>query len=363
VIDPGSSKVVDRVHVGRTPTTIAAGYGGAWVLNKGEGTLMHLDARSHHVVGTVRLDVTATDLALGAGGVWFAGRPRGDVAHPLEYAKLERINPATGRVDREFETHTGAFVLAAGGNALWSTGLMSGHVRGAARSDAMTGAMRKVNIEIYGDLIAANDRAAYWVGSIASRVARVSTKTGLLTDSMTLATDASLAAGRIPPNPTDLAVGGNAVWISAVDGSLLRIDPRLHGIVASIPVCRNALNVAYGEGAVWVSCGDNTVVRVDPVSRRVTATIPTGVTPLGVSVGSGSVWVADSGDGTVTRIDPTTNKVARTIDVGGSPQAITIAAGRVWVTVQTRVTGAPTHAAAGGTARVERGRCRIRCKR
>jgi hypothetical protein len=291
VIDPASSRVVDRVHVGRTPTTIAAGYGGAWVLNKGEGTLMHLDARSHHVVDTVHLDVTATDLALGAGGVWFAGRPRGDVAHPLEYAKLERINPATGRVDREFDTSTGAFVLAAGGNALWSTGLMPGHVRGAARSDAVTGAMSKVNIEIYGDLIAANDRAAYWVGSIASRVARVSTKTGKLTNSLPLATDASLAAGRVPPNPTDVALGGGSLWISAVDGSLLRVDPNLKGIQASIPVCRNALAVAYGEGAVWVACGNSTVVRVDPKTDQPGLPIHVGALPRGIAAGDGAVWV------------------------------------------------------------------------
>ena len=176
VIDPATSRIVDRVHVGRTPTIVGAGYGGAWVLNKDDGTLMHLDGHSHHIVGTLRLDVTVTDLAVGAGGVWFAGRPRGDVHHPLDFAKLERIDPATGNIDRAFDTQTGAFVLAAGGNALWSTGLLPGHVRGAARSDAVTGAMRKVNIEIYGDLIAADDTAAYWVGSVGNRVARVSTR-------------------------------------------------------------------------------------------------------------------------------------------------------------------------------------------
>src|SRR5260221_3922324 len=56
----------------------------SWVLNKDDGTLTHLDSRSHHVVDTRPLDVTATDLAVGAGGVWFAGRPKGDVQDPLE---------------------------------------------------------------------------------------------------------------------------------------------------------------------------------------------------------------------------------------------------------------------------------------
>jgi hypothetical protein len=151
--------------------------------------------------------------------------------------------------------------------------------------------MRKVDIEIYGDLVAADDQAAYWVASIGDRIARVSARTGLLTDSLPLATDASLAAGRIPANPTDVAVGGGAVWISAVDGSVIRIDPHLRGIVASIPVCRNALGVAYGEDAVWVACGDNTVVRVDPDTDRAAAPIHLGSFPRGIAAGAGAVWV------------------------------------------------------------------------
>jgi hypothetical protein len=290
VIDPTTSRVVDRVRVGRTPTIVVAGYGGAWVLNKDDGTLTQVDARSHHVVDTLRLDVTATDLAVGAGGVWFAGRPKGDVHDPLEFTKLERINPATGNIDREFDTRTGAFVLAAGGNALWSTGIMAGHVRGTARSDAATGAMRKLDIQMYGDMIAADENAVYWVSS-GSHVARVSTRTGLLTKVLPLVSDASLAAGHVPPNPTAVAVGGGAVWISAIDGSLIRVDRNLRRVVTRIPVCRYALAVAYGEGAVWVACGDATVVRVDPKTDRPGAPINVGALPRGIAAADGVVWV------------------------------------------------------------------------
>jgi DNA-binding beta-propeller fold protein YncE len=291
VIDPRTRHIVDRVQVGHFPTVVAAGYGGAWVLNKADGTLSHIDGHTHRVVSTSALDVTANDLAIGAGGVWFAGRPRGGTPQPLEVAQLERIDPASDSIDRTFDTRTGASVIAAGGGAVWSTGYLGGHVRGAARSDALTGAMSKVDIEIYGDLVAADDQAAYWVASIGDRIARVSARTGLLTASLPLATDASLAAGRIPPNPTDVAVGGGAVWISAVDGSLIRVDPHLRGIVASIPVCRNALGVAYGENAVWVACADNTVVRVDPSTDQAGAPIQVGSLPRGIAAGAGAVWV------------------------------------------------------------------------
>jgi hypothetical protein len=290
VIDPQTSRVVDRVHVGRTPTIVGAGYGGAWVLNKDDGTLTHLDAHSHHVVDTLRLDVVATDLAIGAGGVWFAGRPKGDVHDPLEFAKLERLDPATGHVDREFNTRTGAFALAAGGNALWSTGIMAGHVRGAARLDATTGAMRKLDLQLYGDMIAADEHAAYWVSS-GSHVARVSTRTGMLTKVLPLVSDAFLAAGHVPPNPTAVALGGGALWIGAIDGSLIRVDRNLRRVVTRIPVCRNALAVAYGEGAAWVACGDATVVRVDPKTNRPGPPIDVGALPRGIAAGDGAVWV------------------------------------------------------------------------
>src|SRR4029079_17992750 len=126
------------VTLGTRPTAVAAGYGGAWVLNRGSGTLTHIDAKTHRVVSTMEPDATANDITLGVGGVWFVGHPRG-VNGPLQNADLERIDPATDAVDRSFETGTGASVIAAGGNAIWSTGYLGGHVRGAARSDARNG--------------------------------------------------------------------------------------------------------------------------------------------------------------------------------------------------------------------------------
>lgn len=291
VIDPVAGRLVGQVTVGQQPTSIRAGYGAAWVLNKSDGTVTRIDAHSRKVVATIASDAVANALALGAGGVWLAGHPRSNPRGPLELAALERINPATGAIDRNFATKTGTTVLAAGGGSLWSTGFLGGHIRGAARSDAASGGMSKLDIGIYGDLVAADDLAVYYVATVGDRVARVSTRTGRLTNSMTLASDASLAAGNVPPNPTDVAVGGGAVWISETDGTVLRVQPRLGGIVASIPACHNALAIAYGEGAVWVACGDNSVVRVDPATDAPSAPIALGRLPRGIAAGEGSIWV------------------------------------------------------------------------
>ena len=289
VIDPRKQKIVDSIDVGRQPTAVVTGFGGVWVLNRGEGTLSHIDGRTHQLLGTIGLDEVASDVTVGRDGVWVAGPPRGG-QQPLEVSNLERIDPKTGAVDRQFVTSTGAFVLAAGGGALWTTGYLGNGVRGAAHTDALTGEWNRVDIEIYGDLVAADDRAAYWVGSIASRVARVSTRTGRLTASMPLATDESLAQGLVPPNPTDVALGGGALWISTTDGTLIRVDPKLRGIVAHIPVCHNALGVAYGLGAVWVACSD-AVVRVDPETDEPAERIEVEGLPRAVAAGEGAVWV------------------------------------------------------------------------
>jgi DNA-binding beta-propeller fold protein YncE len=290
VIDPAKGRIVAQVSVGHAPTAVVTGYGGAWVLNRGDGTVSHIDGRTRKVVGTIEPDAVANDLTAGAGGIWFAGRPRRADQPPLDVAELEHIDPATDRVDRELETHTGATVIAAGGDALWSTGYLGGYVRGSARSDPLTGAMRKVDTGIYGDLVAADDSAVYWVASAGNRVARVSTSTAQMTASRPLLSDAAVASGMVPANATAVAVGGGSVWISMTDGSVRRIDARLRREPATIPVCRNALSLAYGEGAVWVACSDG-VVRLDPASGSAVKRIALASFPRGIAAGEGSVWV------------------------------------------------------------------------
>jgi hypothetical protein len=291
VIDPRSGHVVTRIAVGREPTLVAAAYGGVWVLNRGQGTLTHIDAKTTNVVATLTPDAAANALAAGAGGIWFAGHIRSAASTPLEEAMLERVNPVTGLVDRRFTTTTGATVVAVGHGALWSTGYLGGHVRGAARSDASTGEQRRLDIDIYGDLVAADDDGAYYVASIANRVARVAPLTARVTAALNLITDASLAAGNVPSSPTGVVLGAGSVWISKSDGTVVRLPRNLSGITADVKACSNALAIAYGESAVWVACGDETVARIDPTTNRATKVASFDRLPRGIAAGEGGVWV------------------------------------------------------------------------
>ena len=290
VIDPVHGDLVARLHVGRQPTAISAGYGSVWVLNKEDATLTHIDPQHRNVVGTITPDATANALAVGSGGIWFVGHPRDGTA-PRATTAFERIDPANGKVLRSFRTPAGAAVLAAGGGALWSSGVLSTRDHASTRSDVKTGRMSRIDLGVMdGDLVAADDDAAYYVASLGNRVARVDARTGRMTNGIGLVTTASLIAGKVAADPTGVAVGGGSLWISETDGRLLRLDLGLHRI-HKIPVCRNALAVAFGEGAAWVACSDMTVVEVDPATARATRRIPVGRLPRGIAAGEGGVWV------------------------------------------------------------------------
>ena len=290
VIDPVKGDLVARLHVGRQPTAIGAGYGSVWVLNKEDATLTHIDPRRRRVVDTITPDATADALAFGAGGIWFAGHPRDDTASRAATA-FERIDPANGNVLKAFRTPAGAAVLAAGGGALWASGILRTHEHASTRADLQTGRMSRIDLGLMeGDLVVADDDAAYYVASLGNHVARVDARTGRVTNGIGLVSTASLIAGKVAADPTGVALGGGSLWISESDGRLLRLDLRLRRI-RKIPVCRNALAVAFGEGAAWVACSDETVVEVDPVRARPTRRISVGRLPRGIAAGEGGVWV------------------------------------------------------------------------
>jgi len=291
VIDPRRGKVVADVRVGHEPTAIGVGFGSVWVLNKEDGTLTHIDPRTRRVVGTLEPDATANALAVGDGGIWFVGHPRAPGVE-RSVSSFEQVEPVAGKVVRSFRTPSGAAILAVGGGALWSTGILGSHERASTRSDARTGKMSRIDLGLMGgDLVAADDAAAYYVDSLGSRAARVNTRTGRRTSFLRLVSTASLIAGKIAPDPTGIAIGGGSVWISETDGHVLRVDLRLHGITGKIHACADALAVAYGEGAVWVACSDATVVRVDPATQQPSPPVAVGGLPRGIAAGEGGVWV------------------------------------------------------------------------
>jgi DNA-binding beta-propeller fold protein YncE len=290
VIDPRKHRVVGDVVVGYLPTRIVAGSGAVWVLNRGDGTVSHIDPRTRRLVGTLDPGPVVSDITMGDGGVWLTGRPRSSSPQTPQDVEIERVDPVSGVVNRDFPSETGAFSIAAAGGALWTTGYFGPGYRGTARSDPKTGAFSRLDPEVYGELIAADDRSVFWV-SLGSQAARVETHSPAVAAHLHLATNESLAAGFVPPQPTGVTLGAGSLWISTSGGTVVRVDDKLSRIVSNERVCPSALGISYGEGAVWVACGDNTVVPLDPSSGRPGDAIDVGHLPRGVAAGEGAVWV------------------------------------------------------------------------
>jgi virginiamycin B lyase len=66
-IDPGDGSVAAVIGMGKQPQFLAAGEGGVWVLNKGEGTVAHVEPATNQVTATIAVgppmtgDVVAAD--------------------------------------------------------------------------------------------------------------------------------------------------------------------------------------------------------------------------------------------------------------------------------------------------------------
>jgi YVTN family beta-propeller protein len=276
VIDPATNAVVQAVPVGVGPGPVTVGRGAVWVGNADDETLSRIDLRTRAVTKTFPLDGTPTGVAAGPHGIWVAYGRLGSVA---------RVDPAFGSV----------------GEPLHVAGRGFGYVT--------------------GDGAVADGGLGVWVVFGNSAVARISDDGGRV-----------LRRSSAGPRPSAIGFSGREVWIANSGGhSLSVIDPQTGAQVATVTVARRPRGLAVGANAVWVSAFDD-----DAVSRVVggsSRTIAVGDGPLGIAFGAGSVWVANSRDGTVSRIDPEEGKVVATIRVGHRPQGIAVGGGAVFVTV------------------------------
>jgi len=141
-------------------------------------------------------------------------------------------------------------------------------------------------------------------------------------------------------DPTSLAAGAGAVWLTDGSDRLRRLDPRTSQMT-SIAAPRPLDGVAVGAGAVWAfSARQAAVVRVDPRTNAVTDVIPIvsrqgadAPFPMGIAANSAGVWVLNGNTATVTRIDPQQRGPTDTIAIGVDrlPSDIAAAGQTVWV--------------------------------
>ena len=269
-IDPTTDSVVDRVAVGNSPTQIAAGSGGVWVVNADDGTVSEVDP-SGKVVRTFGTSGTPTDVAVAGGAVWIADRPN----------IVLRVDPASGDTTNTLTLRTPQTVFASWMWLATSPGLV-------------------------------------WV-SAERTLSRIPVRT--------------LKVRTTPLQPPDwgpITVGLGAVWES-FNSTIYRFDRTARRVAGSLTFPQGPILAA--DGFLWaLNASVNVAAQIDAQTDTIIRTVAVGNSPSGIASGAGSIWVS-SEDGTVTRIDPQTGAVQATIHVGGSPQDIAVGYGRIWIAV------------------------------
>jgi streptogramin lyase len=295
VIDARDGRVVDHVVVGSQPTQVMSNGGAVWVLNKSDGSVSRIDTHTRRVVSTIRPPEPADGMTLGDGSLWLTGHgllTTFTPGKPHGTTTVRRLDAASDALMHTVRLSTGGALIAEGAGALWTTGFIDGDVRRGGRADAETGALSVLDDRVFGDLLAVAGVSAYYVTSLGARVQRVDGRTGRLIKSLSLADVHDLIKGKLPPNPTGIAVADGSLWLSQTDGTVLRIDLALKRVDRTIKVCQNAVAIATGDGAVWAACGEGTAVRIDPATDSAAAPVALGGgLPRGIAAGGGSVWV------------------------------------------------------------------------
>jgi len=298
-IDPATNEVTTAAPVGTNPGPLAfePRSRSLWVGNVDDESVTRIELSPVRTGRTIPIGERPVGLAAGDGAVWVAGGSRA-----RQFVTARRIDTrfdSPGRPVHIESLPEGSASIALGGRTLW-------------------------------------------VAPSFGRLTELNPATG------------GLSGRRIDagPSPTAIAADGRAVWLADRSGNVItRIESR-SGVPHPIPVAGGPADIALGANAVWVSAAlDDSVVRIDPATGSVRSTTPVGRRPAGVAVGEGAVWVANSGDGTVSRLHPGTGRVTHTIPVGGSPQDVVVADGRVWVSVRPRRRA--DEGGGGGIVRVE----------
>ena len=134
--------------------------------------------------------------------------------------------------------------------------------------------------------------------------------------------------------PTSVAVGGDAVWVTRDDGTLLRISPA-PGLPIEGTISLGGLpsDIVIADGGVWIADAFGDLIRVDERTGRETDRLEIGGTLQALAATEDRLWVVDS-DGLVVVFDLQTGRVLQSIPIGGRPVDVAVGSGGVWIADQ-----------------------------
>ncbi len=288
-----SLPIVARIAVPSRPDWLAMGFGSVWVVDYRPPSVARIDPSTNRVVSSIPLSGDAClGLTITRDAVWVP-----DCVHHV----VVQIDPVTNRVARTIAIDfwvddEGAFVTADGSLWLFVTDSLAASSI-LERVDPATGRIQARIPVGAGSYVVAGDSVALWVSSThGAELERIDPGSNTVT-----------AHVAVTPRPKFVALGAGGVWVlHQQTGSVSLIDPDRAVVAATVAagVPTPWGDITTGAGAVWVSVNGTPVTRIDPVTRRVTNQYVGGSGADAIRYGFGSLWVSDHEHGEVWRIDP-----------------------------------------------------------
>jgi DNA-binding beta-propeller fold protein YncE len=268
-------KLGAAVPVSRGPAALAVAGGAVWVGSEaGTVTRIDTDDFATQVAGGVGIPST---IAAGDGGVW-VGEAYG--------GRISRVDIETVQVRDSIAAHSRRLTVADDGT-VWATDDLRDRV--VRLSPATLSEDGAVALEPgAGPRAIAHAGESIWVANERSG-------TVIEID----AASASMVGHPIGlgSSPTDIAVGGGAVWVTSLDSDrLYRIDTEQGVVAATIETCDGPDAVVASDDGVWVACRVGRVVRRLTADGSFVADVDVPGVPAALAIDGDRVWVALRGD-------------------------------------------------------------------
>ena len=201
------------------------------------GVLTRVDWSSGDILEPIRLPRPSppSDVATGLDAVWVTFRD----------GTIEQRDPFRGDlVDAIDVSPTTLDAIVVAGDSLWILDQLASEV---IRLDPDTGEeLARTAVPGSPRIMAADDRRVWVLDLSTSTVTPISVSTG----------EASSPIGSVGDDPTGLAVGSDAVWVSNADGSVVRVDPTdgsTTELEVGVPI--TAIAVDPETGLLWLTVG------------------------------------------------------------------------------------------------------------
>ena len=294
------------VPVGDEPTSIAATATGVWVANRGDGTVTRIDPRTAEVEAIIEVGGVPEELAIDE----FAARPQVWV-FDSETRRMVEVQPETDTRGFHYKGEWGEGThldLAVKDGTVWMADPASEtvYIDQRSRPIEMNPTLKRGQLRERGGDVAVE----YGAGEAWAYNGAAGTLSLLQTADGTVQSAEQPEVGEVLTSESgDLAVGGDALWVSDDFGVIMRIDRKTYE-KEYLDLGGRYSDLSYGGGYLWAltasEADDGTAIlrRIDPATARVVGEeFALEGEPVDVAAGDDAVWVAHQGANTVTRID------------------------------------------------------------